>query len=136
MWVSFLEYNDYRFIIVILLQNMATDDPSAEIIANILETCRNGCTKYKIIQEALYLMINSEELLQRWSTGSYYITLEWVACILQRTKGTNFSTEGSNQTRSGIVLRRLIKSLRLNRRRRIISKFKCLSLPCHWQNWY
>ena len=30
---------------------MATDDPSAEIMANILETCKDGCTKDKIIQE-------------------------------------------------------------------------------------
>ena len=30
---------------------MATDDPSAEIMANILNRCKNGCTKDKIIQE-------------------------------------------------------------------------------------
>jgi predicted transcriptional regulator len=30
---------------------MATDDPPTEIVANILDRCKNGCTKDKIIQE-------------------------------------------------------------------------------------
>jgi predicted transcriptional regulator len=30
---------------------MATDDPPTEIMANILDRCKNGCTKDKIIQE-------------------------------------------------------------------------------------
>ena len=110
---------------------MATDDPSAEIIANILETCRNGCTKYKIIQETHVSHDQIRRITAEMVDRELLHYIGGVACILQRTKGTNFSTEGSNQTRSGIVLRRLIKSLRLNRRRRIISKFKCLSLPCH-----
>ena len=77
---------------------MATDDPSAKIIANILETCTNGCTKYKIIQEThvshdqirrITAEMVDRELLHYIGVSGMYITTDKGYKFLNRRQQSN-----------------------------------------------
>ncbi|MFL6442086.1 MAG: winged helix-turn-helix domain-containing protein [Nitrososphaeraceae archaeon] len=84
---------------------MATDDPSAEIMVNILETCRNGCTKDKIIQET-YLSHDQlrrttvemvdRELLHYIEARGIYITTDKGYIFLNRRQQSNTIQNISN----------------------------------------
>jgi len=76
---------------------MATDDPSAKITANISETCTNGCTKYKIIQEThvshdqirrITEMVD-RELLHYIGVSGMYITTDKEYKFLNRRQQSN-----------------------------------------------
>ena len=79
-------------------QNMSIDDDNnayATIMANILEICKNGCTKDKIVQKTDL----SHNQLRRITTEmvDIYITLRDVVHILQQIRGTYFlMTENSS----------------------------------------
>jgi predicted transcriptional regulator len=88
----------YSFIIVILLKNMATDDSPIEIMANILDRCKNGCTKDKIMQETrlshdqlrrITIEMVDRELLYYIEARDIYITTDNGYILLNRRQQPN-----------------------------------------------
>jgi predicted transcriptional regulator len=84
---------------------MATDDPSAEIMANILETCKDGCTKDKIIQEThlshdqirrITAEMVDRVLLHYIETRGIYITTDKGYIFLNRRQQSNTVQNNSN----------------------------------------
>jgi predicted transcriptional regulator len=83
---------------------MAMDDPSAEIMANILDTCKNGCTKDKIIQETHLshdqLRRITTEMVDRWlldyiEVRGIYVTTDKGYMFLNRRQQSNTSRNNS-----------------------------------------
>jgi predicted transcriptional regulator len=94
---------------------MAMDDPYAEIMANILDTCKNGCTKDKIIQEIhlsddqlrrITADMVDRELLHYIEARGIYVTTDRGYIFLNRRQRSNTFRNNSKVFDKGLKLKK------------------------------